>query len=771
MSVDISVNITEDVVDIIATPTVNIVNVTNSASINPGLYDLSQFTNTSINPFVRTSGLSAYVPTSRTLTINGVTQDLSANRTFTVSAGITIGTTAITSGTVGRVLFEGSGNVVQESGNLFFDSAKQSLGLGTSDVATPLGATRGLVINGGSVSDVQLRLQSTATGNGQASGGLLSIATSGMFLWNYSNAPLFIGTNNAERMRISSTGNLLINTTTDAGYKLDVNGTARVQTSAYFATTSGSVGIGTSSPAQKLVVSNPSGGATTTFTNTTDADLQILLTSGVSLISPTTNTLAFGTTTTERMRLTSAGTLLVGATSNNTSSDISTTAQLIATRGTIKYPLTLSTAGTPISGDQIRMSFNYGSGFSATAYMGSLVENASTAATSLIFGTFASSLAEKMRLTSAGNLLINTTTDAGFRLDVQGTVRIADNLNFNNVSSVQALGTTATDARMIIRGGQGGAVGSIPLISLTTNNNITSTSGNPILVNIARDFAPTSGTATYTLASINPTINQTGGANGITRGLYINPTLTSAFDFRAIETTAGNVIFNGGNVGIGTSSPNYILTGLYSTSGQNGIRLNGSNASAQTQVLLENNLSTGLILGVTGSSIGAYGATIANQGFIYSASAITLMSDGSIIKFASGGNTERMRLATTGNVLINTTTDAGFKLDVNGTARVTGALTVGGTQLFFNGAFYNTINDRNHFGGAVSISTFLRVGTNANTVASAILQADSTTKGFLPPRMTTTEKNAIATPATGLQIYDSTLNRPCFYDGTSWITL
>jgi hypothetical protein len=37
--------------------------------------------------------------------------------------------------------------------------------------------------------------------------------------------------------------------------------------------------------------------------------------------------------------------------------------------------------------------------------------------------------------------------------------------------------------------------------------------------------------------------------------------------------------------------------------------------------------------------------------------------------------------------------------------------------------------------------------------------------------MTTTQKNAIATPVTGLMVYDTTLNRPCFYDGTTWITL
>jgi hypothetical protein len=127
MSVDISVSITEDVVDIIATPTVNIVNVTNSASISPGLYDLSQFTNTSVNPFVRTSGLSSYVPTSRALTINGVTQDLTANRSWTISTGVTIGTTPITSGTVGRILFQGVGNVVQQSTNLFFDSTTNIL--------------------------------------------------------------------------------------------------------------------------------------------------------------------------------------------------------------------------------------------------------------------------------------------------------------------------------------------------------------------------------------------------------------------------------------------------------------------------------------------------------------------------------------------------------------------------------------------------------------------------------------------------------------------
>jgi hypothetical protein len=49
-------------------------------------------------------------------------------------SGITIGTTAISSGTVGRVLFEGAGNVVQQSSNFFWDNTNGRLGI---RVATP----------------------------------------------------------------------------------------------------------------------------------------------------------------------------------------------------------------------------------------------------------------------------------------------------------------------------------------------------------------------------------------------------------------------------------------------------------------------------------------------------------------------------------------------------------------------------------------------------------------------------------------------------------
>lgn len=92
------------------------------------------------------------------------------------------------------------------------------------------------------------------------------------------------------------------------------------------------------------------------------------------------------------------------------------------------------------------------------------------------------------------------------------------------------------------------------------------------------------------------------------------------------------------------------------------------------------------------------------------------------------------------------------------------------TGTIARGFYYNptltSLTNTTHYGiqttsGGAYINT-------SNPNASAILQADSTTTGFLPPRMTTTQKNAIATPASGLVVYDSTTNKLCCYNGSTW---
>lgn len=178
------------------------------------------------------SGLGG-VPTSRTLTINGVTQDLSANRTFTISTGITIGTTAITSGTVGRVLFEGTGNVVSESANLFWDNTNGRLGIGTSSPARALDIVK--TIASGAIEGMKIEVNhSSSTSAGildfihtqfDARARIQSIAGAGG-----ANPTLSFIIRSTTAMSILQSGNINIGTTTtDAGFRLDVNGTARVQ--------------------------------------------------------------------------------------------------------------------------------------------------------------------------------------------------------------------------------------------------------------------------------------------------------------------------------------------------------------------------------------------------------------------------------------------------------------------------------------------------------------------------------------------------------------
>jgi hypothetical protein len=62
------------------------------------------------------------------------------------------------------------------------------------------------------------------------------------------------------------------------------------------------------------------------------------------------------------------------------------------------------------------------------------------------------------------------------------------------------------------------------------------------------------------------------------------------------------------------------------------------------------------------------------------------------------------------------------------------------------------------------------IGT-ASPNASAKLEISSTTQGVLFPRMTTTERNAISTPADGLVIYNTTDNKLQVRAAGAWTDL
>jgi sugar lactone lactonase YvrE len=72
--------------------------------------------------------------------------------------------------------------------------------------------------------------------------------------------------------------------------------------------------------------------------------------------------------------------------------------------------------------------------------------------------------------------------------------------------------------------------------------------------------------------------------------------------------------------------------------------------------------------------------------------------------------------------------------------------------------------------GATTLTSTVGIGTTSPS-ASAILDAQSTTKGVRMPNMTTTQKNAIASPAAGLMVFDTTLAKLSVYSGVAWETI
>ena len=51
---------------------------------------------------------------------------------------------------------------------------------------------------------------------------------------------------------------------------------------------------------------------------------------------------------------------------------------------------------------------------------------------------------------------------------------------------------------------------------------------------------------------------------------------------------------------------------------------------------------------------------------------------------------------------------------------------------------------------------------------SCILHLESTTRGFRPPSMTTSQRNVISNPIAGVIIYNNTTKKLNFYNGTAW---
>ena len=146
-----------------------------------------------------------------------------------------------------------------------------------------------------------------------------------------------------------------------------------------------------------------------------------------------------------------------------------------------------------------------------------------------------------------------------------------------------------------------------------------------------------------------------------------------------------------------------------------------------------------------------------------------------------------MTIISSGNVGIGTATPV-YKTQIVSTANKLLQLNGNNTTGLVDTGFTITADDAKNiyllqmenaglaFG--TNMTTYMFMNTNGNLAlgntspnASSLLELQSTSKGFLPPRMTTTQKNAIASPAAGLVIYDTTLNKLCVRVAAAWQTV
>ncbi len=90
-------------------------------------------------------------------------------------------------------------------------------------------------------------------------------------------------------------------------------------------------------------------------------------------------------------------------------------------------------------------------------------------------------------------------------------------------------------------------------------------------------------------------------------------------------------------------------------------------------------------------------------------------------------------------------------------------------QKHINSIFYSTILILFLF---QDVSSQVSINSdNSNPDASSILDVKSTDKGVLVPRMTTTQRTAISSPATGLLVFDLTTESFWFNASTGWMEL
>ena len=207
------------------------------------------------------------------------------------------------------------------------------------------------------------------------------------------------------------------------------------------------------------------------------------------------------------------------------------------------------------------------------------------------------------------------------------------------------------------------------------------------------------GTSNFAGFSFTDTIAQTGSSTGTSRALYVNPTLTSATDWRSIEWTnnTGFGLYGSGD------AVNYLKSGL-------GIGKTTPNAKLDVSGSAIITGSLNVTQGITGSLLGtsSYATQALSSSFATSTSAVTGTTN-YIPKFTSANTLGNSVIFESGSNIGIGTTSPSAKLNVAGTLTV--ASTSSGAQS------YNVLFSKNIAGatGAYNSTTTNTLAVTATT--------------------------------------------------------
>ncbi|CAB5194422.1 Intramolecular chaperone auto-processing domain containing protein, partial [uncultured Caudovirales phage] len=369
-------------------------------------------------PTYTLSGLGG-VPTSRTLSINGTSYDLSADRSWTIPTAVNATFTQDYTATAAQTTFTVIGGYTVGQLAVYYNGSKLA-----SAEFTATNGTTFVLATACQVNDI-VQAVVEITGGGIGGSGTTNYHSKWTASGVLGNSLIW---DNGTNVGIGNT---------NTSYTLDVSGSLRNTTSAYFATTSGSVGIGTTSPSYTLDVYAASGYAARL--NGSSYGGLILANAG------TANTYMVGESTllsiehiaainlrtnnADRVRITSAGNVGIGTSSPTSKVTITDTgvygSALNLSEGGLGAWVQGSTEGlthafignfkynftTPSS------SFSY---YSGTGYGIDMCDGIRffSAQSNVTNGTFTPT--ERMRITSGGALCIGTTSADGL-LTVQTT--------------------------------------------------------------------------------------------------------------------------------------------------------------------------------------------------------------------------------------------------------------------------------------------------------------------------------------------------------------